>query len=85
MRSGKLINEFAVLLAATSLLTACFGGPPKCETLGRYQESVEGQRIQAPEGLDDLASYKEQTIPRASPQAPKEDTGSCLEAPPAIG
>jgi hypothetical protein len=73
-----------MLLSGVLLLSACFGGPPKCETEGRYQESVAGKRIQAPDDLDDLESYKEQTIPKPSPQAPKEDTGRCLEAPPVI-
>lgn len=72
-----------MLLAITSLQAACVG-PPKCETEGRYRLSQEGQRIQAPDGLDDLESYKEMTIPRASPQQPHADTGRCLEAPPGI-
>ncbi len=72
-----------LILAGMSLLTACTG-TIKCEAEGRYVLSREGQRIQAPDDLDDLASYKELTIPRATPQPPQEDTGKCLEAPPAI-
>lgn len=73
----------AVLLASVAMLAAC-GGNPKCETEGRYQLSEAGKRIEAPEGLDDLESYKELTIPRASPRDPQADTGRCLEAPPGI-
>ncbi len=72
-----------LLLAGMLLLTAC-GGAIKCEAEGGYVLSREGQRIQVPEDLDDLASYKELTIPRANPQSPQEDTGKCLEAPPAL-
>lgn len=74
-----------MLLVGMSLLTACiFGGPPKCETEGRYQRSQGGKRIEAPDELDDLESYKEMTVPHASPRAPREDTDRCLEAPPGI-
>ncbi len=72
-----------MLLAGMSLLTAC-GGAPKCESEGRYMLSREGHRIEAPDDLNDLESYKELTIPQASPRAPREDTGRCIEAPPEI-
>jgi len=72
-----------MLLAGMSLLTAC-GGAPTCESEGRYMLSQEGQRITVPDDLDELESYKEMTIPQASPRAPREDTGRCLEAPPGI-
>jgi hypothetical protein len=85
LRAVRSTIYLTALVANALLLSACFfGGPPKCETEGRYQLSQEGQRIQAPEDLDDLASYKEETIPRASPRAPREDTGRCLEAPPRV-
>jgi hypothetical protein len=67
-----------------SLLTACIGGPPKCETEGRYQSSQGGKRIEVPDGLNDLESYKEMTVPHASPREPREDTDRCLEAPPGV-
>jgi len=78
------IIKIVLLLTGMSLLSACIGGPPECETKGHYQESNAGKRIEAPDGLDDLASYKEQTIPKASPRAPQEDTSRCLEAPPSV-
>ncbi len=83
MRSLKYIVTPASVLVSVSLLTAC-AGPPKCESDGRYMQSREGKRIQAPDDLDDLASYKEMTIPQASPRSPQQDTESCLEAPPAV-
>ena len=83
MRTAQSIMKFILLVAGLSLLTAC-GGTIKCEAEGRYVLSQEGQRIQVPDDLDDLQSYKELTIPRASPQPPEEDTGKCLEAPPEI-
>ena len=83
MRTPPSVMKFILLLAGISLLTAC-GGTIKCEAEGRYVLSQEGQRIQVPDDLDDLQSYKELTIPRASPQSSREDTGKCLEAPPAI-
>ena len=83
MRSPQSIMKFVMFLAGMSVLTAC-GGTIKCEAEGRYMDSREGQRIQVPEDLDDLASYKELTIPRANPQPNREDTGKCLEAPPEL-
>jgi uncharacterized lipoprotein len=80
--SGHIVRT-TILVACASLLSAC-GGNPKCETEGRYQSSQPGQRIQAPEGLDDLASYKELTVPRASPREQREANGRCLEAPPGV-
>ena len=65
------------------MLSACVG-PPKCESEKRYTESQEGQRIQAPDDLNDLESYKEMTIPQPSPRPPREDTERCLEAPPKL-
>lgn len=83
MSSLKYIMTPALLAVTMALLTAC-AGPPKCESEGQYMQSREGRRIQAPDDLDDLASYKEMTIPQASPRAPRADTGKCLEAPPAL-
>ena len=83
MRSPNDIVKVMLFLAGISLLTAC-GGTPKCETEGRYQFSQEGQRIQAPDDLDDLQPYKELTVPQASPRQPRADSGRCLEAPPSV-
>lgn len=65
------------------MLSACVG-PPKCETEGRYQFSQPGQRIQAPDDLDELEPYKELTVPQASPRESPDDSSRCLEAPPGV-
>ena len=83
MRSSTDIINAMVLLAGMSLLVAC-GGSPTCETEGRYQLSQSGKRIEAPDELDDLQSFKETTIPRPSPRPPDTDTERCLEMPPGI-
>lgn len=83
MRTPQSIIKLTMLLAGMSVQAAC-GGTPKCESDGLYTMSREGRRIQAPDDLDDLASYKEMTIPQASPRPPREDTERCLEAPPQL-
>ena len=83
MRSLTDIINGMVLLAGMSLLVAC-GGSPTCETEGRYQLSQSGKRIEAPDELDDLQSFKETTIPRPSPRLPDTDTDRCLEMPPGL-
>ncbi|MFQ6007255.1 MAG: hypothetical protein ACE5OQ_17340 [Woeseia sp.] len=83
----RLIQIFGymLLLSALPLLTSCFfGGPPKCDTEAGYQLSESGERIRVPDDLDDLQSFKEMTIPRASPQQQGDDPNRCLEMPPPI-
>jgi len=83
MRSSNDFIEVMVLLAGMSLLTAC-GGMPTCETEGPYQLSQSGQRIEAPDDLDDLQPHKEKIIPQPSPRPPDTDAGRCLEMPPGL-
>ncbi|MFQ5983172.1 MAG: hypothetical protein ACE5KS_07345, partial [Woeseiaceae bacterium] len=64
MRLTGDIGRVVALAAAMSLLTAC-GGTPECDTEGRYQLSQGGERIDVPNDLDELQSYKEMTIPEA--------------------
>ncbi|MFQ5549426.1 MAG: hypothetical protein ACE5FV_14120 [Woeseia sp.] len=78
-------SRFILLLSGASLLTSCFfGGPPKCDTEAGYQLSEGGERIEVPEDLNDLQSYKEMTIPEASPQQQNDSPNRCLEMPPPI-
>ena len=84
MRSSTDIIKVTALLVSLSLLTACAGRSPTCETEGRYQLSRSGQRIEVSGDLDDLQSYKEMTIPEVSPRQPLPDSGRCLEMPPEI-
>jgi len=83
VRSSTDIINVMVLLAGMSLLVS-FGVSPTCETEGSYQLSQSGKRIEAPDELDDLQSFKETTIPRPSPRPPDTDTDRCLEMPPGL-
>ncbi len=84
MRSSTDIIQVTALLVIMSLLMACAGRSPPCETEGLYQLSRSGQRIEVSGDLDDLQSYKEMTIPEVSPRQPLPDSGRCLEMPPEI-
>ena len=72
------------LLAGVVSVAACGGTREiECED-GSYKNAVRSPRVQAPEGLNDLDRIKEMPIPAASPQAPREDDGRCLEMPPTV-
>jgi len=76
-----------VLLAMCSLV-ACGGNETRevdCEANLKYQNRVEGKRVVAPEGLDQLDELAELPIPRADPNAPKAPEGVCNDEPPVIG
>ena len=78
---------FVALLMAT-LVSACGNNEPRavdCEANLKYQNRVEGKRVVAPEGLDQLSELEELPIPRADPDAPKMPEGVCNDAPPVIG
>ena len=78
------------LLAALSmalLVSACGGNEPReiqCEANLIYQDRTEGQRVVAPEGLDQLNPLMEMPIPRADPNAPQTPEGKCNDMPPVI-
>ena len=68
-------------------LAACGGNDTKevdCEASIEYQNRVEGKRVVAPEGLDDLNEIAEMPIPRADPNAPQMPPGVCNDIPPRI-
>jgi hypothetical protein len=68
-------------------LAACGGNDTKevdCEASIEYQNRVEGQRVVAPEGLDQLNDLAEMPIPRADPNAPQMPPGVCNDRPPMI-
>ncbi len=70
------------------LLAACSGNDTKevdCVANLKYQNRVEGKRVVAPEGLDQLNELAEMPIPRADPSAPKTPPGVCIDEPPVIG
>jgi len=77
---------FAVLVLGV-LLTACGRNDTKevdCEASLEYQNRVEGKRVVAPEGLDQLNPLAEIPIPRADPNAPEMPPGVCNDNPPMI-
>jgi len=72
------------LLASAALsLTAC-GSNLTCDDPQAYQQAMEGQRVEAPDGLDDLQVNREIQIPRASPREPRPQGSPCLELPPTL-
>ena len=84
MTTTRLMSIFALL----ALLAACGGNDTKevdCVANLKYQNRVEGKRVVAPEGLDQLNELAEMPIPRADPTAPKVPPGVCNDEPPVIG
>lgn len=75
---------FARILICTALavLTSGCGGNRACEKPEPYQASIEGRRIVAPQGLDELSAAAELKVPEASPQDPRPEGSPCLELPP---
>ena len=80
------IGLLGVLVVVVSLV-ACGGNKTRevdCEANLKYQNRVEGKRVVAPEGLDQLDDLAELPIPRADPNAPKPPAGVCNDEPPVI-
>lgn len=80
-------RRLVVLLMAV-IVSACGNNEPReidCDANLRYQNRVEGKRVVAPEGLDQLNELAEMPIPRADPNAPKMPEGVCNDEPPIIG
>ena len=72
-----------LLLIAASVATGC-SMAPTCDEPEFYESAQGGKRIDAPDGLDDLASYKEMVIPEASPREPRPPGSGCLDKPPTL-
>lgn len=64
-------------------MTACLSAP-NCDEPAFYESAEGGERIVAPDDLDDLASNREMGIPEASPRAPREPGSGCLDRPPTL-
>ena len=76
----------AVLIVGATLV-ACGGNETKevdCEGGMRFQNRVEGKRVVAPEGLDQLDEFVEMPIPKADPDAAPVVAGKCVDMPPPI-
>ena len=78
----RLVRTICVLGAAVAL-GAC-GGVDMCEEPEFYEFAEGGERIEAPEDLDDLTGYREMTIPEASPRPPRDPAAGCLDRPPTL-
>ena len=64
-------------------MTACLS-TPNCDEPAFYEAAEGGERIVAPDDLDDLASNREMGIPEASPRPPREPGSGCLDRPPTL-
>lgn len=76
------------IAALASVLAACGGNDTRaidCEASLKYQNRVEGKRVEVPEGLDPLNELQEMPVPRADPDAPQAPPGKCIDEPPPIG
>ena len=80
------LRLIAVLLAV-AVLAACGGKPVTvdCDSGEYYQRFVDGKRVIAPEGLDQLDEFAEMPIPKADPEAAPPPAGRCLDMPPMVG
>ena len=80
MKTTRMLGVLTLL----GILGGCGGNKAMtCDEPQRYQASQQGQRIVAPDGLDDLQPGRELAIPDPSPQAPRLEDAPCLERPPA--
>ena len=73
--------------AVVAMLAACGGNDTRevdCVANLKYQNRVEGKRVVAPEGLDQLNELAEMPIPRADPNAPQTPPGVCNDEPPIL-
>ena len=75
-----------IALALVASLSACGskGGAKKCNKPQRYQESVQNERLKAPDGLDGLDTLREMPVPEANPRPERPPEAPCLELPPRI-
>ena len=86
MVQGSLVFRAGIVLLLASMLGACGskGGVQSCDKPQRYQDSAVNSRVQTPDDLDSLDTYREMPVPEANP-APERPPGSpCLELPPRI-
>ena len=72
-----------LIIAVAACLGAC-SNVETCEEPAFYENAVPGKRVEAPDGLDNLAAYKEVTVPEASPRPPRDRSEGCLDRPPTL-
>lgn len=77
------LARLALLLLVTGL-AGCGGDKAlECDS-GPYMTAVRTEKVQAPDGLDDLDPLNEVPLPAASPQGPRAEDAPCLDFPPSI-
>jgi hypothetical protein len=74
-------SRIAVCLLVAATLYGC-GGNDTCDEPEPYQASIEGRRIEVPEGLTELQEARELKVPEASPLPSRPEDSPCLEMPP---
>lgn len=84
MTVARLTKMIAVLIFAAAL-SACWGKDvvETCDEPQPYQAETRGERIEVPEGLDELDKLRELPLPDAE-TAPRPDGARCIDEPPSI-
>ena len=78
------VFRITILVVLLTGLGGCGGADITCDDIRAYQLAVEGKRIEAPDGLDDLDPAKEATLPEASPRQEREPGSPCIDRPPEV-
>ncbi|MGI9271314.1 MAG: hypothetical protein ACR2QT_06030 [Woeseiaceae bacterium] len=77
--------RLASLLLFVAGLSACGKDVDlTCDDVRTYQLAVEGKRVEAPEGLDDLDPQRELPLPEASPRPERPAGSTCIDRPPKV-
>ena len=82
----KWIKTISVLSVGVTLSGCSFFGTTAdtCEEPDFYEVATGGNRIVAPDDLDNIAANKELTIPDASPRPPHDRSAGCIDKPPTL-
>ncbi len=73
-----------VLVMLLAGLGGCGGIELTCDDVQTYQLAEEFERIEAPDGMDNLDPSKEVPLPEASPREEREPGSPCIDRPPAV-
>ena len=80
------MNKSVCLVSIALALSGCFGSgeiKETCDEPEPYQTERQGKRIEVPEDLDPLDTFKEMPVPEA--ETPPRPAGArCITAPPSI-
>ena len=72
-----------VVIVVAGSLSAC-SGIETCEELEFYEFATPGERIEAPDDLDNLVAARELGIPDISPRTPRDRSAGCVDRPPKL-